>query len=57
MDEGVQEIVTDLMQRQPLNRAFLAADPAVALAERKVGVAVSAFFSRVFRYLHDRGYQ
>jgi hypothetical protein len=53
MNESVQEIVTDLMQRQPCSGGFLPTSPAVRLPESEVGSAVSAFIWSVVGHVED----
>jgi hypothetical protein len=53
MNESMQKIVTDLMQRQPCSRGFLPTGPAVFLPESEVGIAVSAFIWSVVGHVDD----
>jgi len=53
VNESVQEIVTDLMQRQPCSGRFLSTSPAVRLTESEVGIAVSAFIWSVVGHVED----
>ena len=54
--ESVQQIVTDLMQRQPLGCVLLPTVPAIRLSEWNIGVAVLALVWHVVGHFHDGMY-
>jgi hypothetical protein len=54
MNESLQKIVTDLMQRQPPEATFLPTNSAIRLAESNVSVAVSALVWHVVVQGDDR---
>jgi hypothetical protein len=53
MNESVQKIVTDLIQRQSCCGGFLPTGPAVLLPESEVGTAVSAFIWSMVGHVAD----
>jgi hypothetical protein len=53
MNESVQEIVTDLVQRQPCSGGFLPTSPAVRQPVSEVGSAVSAIIWSVVGHVDD----
>jgi hypothetical protein len=56
MSNSVQQITTDLLQRQPIGHIFLSADTAVRLPWQDIGVAISACYWRIIGCLHNDTY-